>query len=266
MAGNIDKTRPEQLGERAFVGTGVSTIPDILEEQKDLRQMMQDMINEAMSNVVGATVIQDVPDQIEYNFIGGGVTYNEMYEAIDQRTEEMWNTIQYLLNTIQRMDFERRLVDDYLQQQINDLQSGGGQALACTALLGSHQENLSRLASTVIELDTAWPDPHGMFDATAHKITIPINGLYWVSGIINWNCTETGKWYYLRLDKNGSGPHLRDVIVPDVTGSYWSHDGRLLPLTAGDYLQLSAWPLTTADTADVLNTGTRLSVFLVEKT
>ena len=53
MQDNIDKTRPEQLGERTFVGTGVGTIPDIMEEQKDLRQMIQDMINEALKAIKG---------------------------------------------------------------------------------------------------------------------------------------------------------------------------------------------------------------------
>lgn len=126
MADNLDKTRPEQLGERAFVGTGVGTFPDILEEQKDLRQMMQEMINEALSTVVGATVIQDVPDQITYNFFGGGITRNELAQVVAAIQDEYDERLDSLKSLVYHLYYQLKNEIKDLQQQINDLQSGTG--------------------------------------------------------------------------------------------------------------------------------------------
>ena len=128
MADSIDKTRPEFEGIRSFVGTGVSTIDDVLEEQKDLRQMVQDMINEALSNVVGATIIS-APDQLTYNFVGGGVSQSELnllreefQSTILELSRDLWNYVAWVRNQL-----GRQLIN--LQQQIRDLQAGGGQGV-----------------------------------------------------------------------------------------------------------------------------------------
>ncbi len=127
MPGNIDKTRSERTGLLTFTGSGVDTIPDVMEENIDLRQQMQDMINEALANVTGATILQDVPDQITYNFSGGGVDMNALQGLIESM---IWDVISPDLDMIYLMlqNIQARTVarDNFIQNQINNLESGGG--------------------------------------------------------------------------------------------------------------------------------------------
>ncbi len=127
MADNIDKTRPERLGERSFMGTGVGTIPDVMEENKDLRRQIQDMINEALANVVGATVIQDVPDQIDYNFFGGGIDINTLLSLIESM---IWDIIGPELDniylTLRNMQSNIVEQDNRIWEHIRNLESGTG--------------------------------------------------------------------------------------------------------------------------------------------
>ena len=123
----FDKTRSEKEGEVAFVGTGVGTFPQIMEEQKDLRQQIQDMINEALSNVVGATPLSE-PDQISnvVNVIGGGVTQSELNNAISLLWQDLAGWLRAFLTEFRRYQWNtgQRLIN--LQNQINNLQSGTG--------------------------------------------------------------------------------------------------------------------------------------------
>ncbi len=274
MGDSLDKTRPEFEGIRSFVGTGVGTFPDILEEQKDLRQMMQEMINEAMSTVVGATVIQDVPDQIEYNFFGGGITRNELNEVLGDVYDTIYAAYQHLwdhLSTAMNLMFNR--VND-LQQQINDLQSGTGSGVACSAYLSSHQNDIVNTTETVIELDAAVTDAFSMFDSTSHRITIPITGTYLVTASIRWFCSVKTdpalpvETYQMWVRKNGSASLLYELLYPSFAKQYYQRASEYANFVEGDYLELAGFHTAGDNTPDILGNPsyTFLTVQLVKRT
>ncbi len=179
MPDNIDKTRIERIGERSFTGSGVDTIPDIMEENIDLRQQIQDMINEALANVTGAVTIQDVPDQITYQFGGGGVSQAELNAAISNMMDLVRDELVELYNSILNLNRQLRETVRDTQNQINNLESGTGSVpkVLCRMYLSGNQA-VGDGNETLVEFDTSNYDPQSVFNATTHKVTIPSDGYY----------------------------------------------------------------------------------------
>lgn len=122
MPAKIDKTRSERTGEVSFTGTGVGTLPDVMEENIDLRQMMQEMINDALAGVSGAVQVRGVPDQTMYLFGGGGVTQRQLDELYDDLQMQI-----YWIHFAIKNDRRRyNMLLAGLQYQIDNLKSGSG--------------------------------------------------------------------------------------------------------------------------------------------
>ncbi len=181
MPDNIDKTRIERIGDRSFSCSGVDTIPDVMEENIDLRQQIQDMINEALANVTGAVVIQDVPDQITYQFGGGGVTQAQLDAAMSNVFSEMNNLFTTIMKQMWRQF--RRIGSRFIsiENQINNLQSGTGATKGHA--LGRHSGGVTipHNTETIIPINNSSSNPHGWLDTSSGIFTVPYTGLYFVS-------------------------------------------------------------------------------------
>lgn len=213
MPDNIDKTRIERIGDRSFSCSGVDTIPDVMEENIDLRQQIQDMINEALANVTGAVVIQDVPDQITYQFGGGGISeaqfnvaISEVYDWINWMADSLRTQIQVLFNA------QRRAVTN-LQNQINNLESGTGSVpkILCRAYLSGNQV-LADANEYLVQLDTESYDPQSVFDTTNHWITIPSDGYYMFTSQLYFESTVASSRHKSIIALESGGANIVSTI------------------------------------------------------
>ncbi len=258
MPDNIDKTRIERIGDRSFSCSGVDTIPDVMEENIDLRQQIQDMINEALANVTGAVVIQDVPDQITYQFGGGGITQAQLDAAISMVLGEMNDLFSIIMEQMWRQF--RRIGSRFIsvENQINNLESGSETDITSLAEMSAAQLDLESGVPTLIQFDSPVYDPDSMHDDSNYTITVPKDGTYLVCAAVLFQNCIVNKVYQLRVQKNGGNIVYFSRILPDSAPST-TIDVRIikvLRLSEGDVLRVYAVHGAGVDTVDLASSTT----------
>lgn len=180
MVAKIDKLRPPTEGLMSFVGTGVATIPDRLEDREDIRAIIHEEV-------------EDIRVEIEV----GPVQYSYLFASIkkiDQYIYELW-------------------------QVINNLEAAGVSyaPVLCRAYLSGEQE-LADSNEYLIELDTESYDPQSVFDTANNRIVIPSDGYYLVVFQIYFSTTVAESRHKGIIGIGGAGSNLVSTISYSETG------------------------------------------------
>ncbi len=223
MAGKIDKLRSPAEGLMSFVGTGVTTIPDRLEDREEIRAIIYEEVEDIRVEIEAG------PEQYSYFFAS--------INKIDQYITELW-------------------------QEINNLQSGTGRDDPfCRVHLGSNQLNIPDNQETTVEFDETTiaaqsVDTHGMWDANNYKMIIPRDGIYQISYGLEMVAVVVDKLYVVRVYHNVNGAVLEDYYVPPMfTSTHTMKHTDFYPLLEGDELHLVIEPLSTGASDTDLKSG-----------
>ncbi len=262
MPDNIDKTRIERTGLRTFTGSGVDTIPDVMEENIDLRQQIQDWINEALSNVTGATVIQDVPDQLTYQFGGGGASQSQLNNAITQLGGDIRSMMAALIKDLMRSFLKISAEIQQLRMRINNLQSGENAVGHGCSLRTSGTQTIPNgfVKTKLINLSVVQYDTDQLYDSGNSQIIVTSPGLYFTSALVNFGGSEESKSHAMVVDLNGANKLTAQLYSIIFTGGDVIHQlgtNDVLPLSAGDVLSVHVFQGTTGN---IEATNARLTV------
>ena len=125
----------------------------------------------------------------------------------------------------------------------------------CCASLGTNQLNIVNTTDTLIDLDTVVDDIQGEFNTSTHRFTTTEAGKYLVVGNIIWveNTLVADKTIYTRIRKNGSliVHAINQIAVNASANPISSTATAILDLSAGDYVELSAFHTMGVNTPDI---------------
>ena len=201
MAGKIDKLRTPVEGLLSFVGTGVATIPDRLEDREDVRALIHEEV-------------EDIRVEIE----AGPEQYSYLFASIKKVEEHITNLYQEINNfTV----VSRIVCLAYLDTTMQNIDSG--------------------LTGIDVLLDTAFYDPQSMFNASTNRIIVPEDGRYLVTFCVVFANIIANESYFGKIRSDGvSGDPYHITWTSDNSGSGMVYVKRtvLLDLSAGDYIKL----------------------------
>jgi len=268
MPGNIDKTRPERTGEMSFTGTGVGTIPDLMEEQKDPQQQMLDMLSDIMSALFGggafsaslesmigdiiSTYSGNLGGQWNYHFAGGGggggggITMEELLSILEEWKLDIYDEItEAVVRMYNILNTRMRNLFNSLQKQIDNLESGmGAVGPACSLKETGSQVIPNGFAKTKLTGLTAIYDTANMYDAGNSQMIARSTGYYMILAEVDFGGTDASKTHAISVNVNSNNQitsQLASIImgVGDVLHELRAAD--IILLNEGDIIALYVW-------------------------
>jgi len=125
----------------------------------------------------------------------------------------------------------------------------------CSAYLSADQTNIVNTTDTLVNLNTVNYDTLSEFNTSTHRFTATEAGKYLVVGNITWveNTLVADKAIYTRIRKNGSAivNAINQIAVNASASPISSTATAILDLSAGDYVELSAFHTMGVNTPDI---------------
>ncbi len=205
MAKKIDKTRSEQEGTVAFIGTGVGIETPVTQEDDDLTEKIRAIVAEMLSNL--STEGEEVV----------GETVQNINTLILTKNEEILNEITEIWNSINNFS--------------------GALNVVCYAYMYSALTNIDSGVQVTVELDRTLYDPLGMLNVSTHRVIIPQDGRYLVTFCVAFFNTVEAT-YQAAVQSNAIAGTIFDSRWNPGGDDATPRATFLLDLTAGDYLEL----------------------------
>ncbi len=231
MAKKIDKTRAEQEGTVAFIGTGVGIETPVTQEDDDLTEKIRAIVAEMLSNI--STESEEIV----------GETVQNINTLILTKNEEILNEITQIWNSIY------------------NLESGSGGGVGCSLRTSGSQTIPNAFVQTKMTLlSSVQYDTGEMYDDGNSQIIIPSQGVYLVVAQVNFGASEESKSHALEVlvgEVPKIGGQLYSIIF---TGGAVIHQlgcVDVLELDANDVVSLH---VRQATTGNISATAGRLTV------
>jgi hypothetical protein len=134
----------------------------------------------------------------------------------------------------------------------------------CRAYLTAQQNNLTDTAANKINLNGEQYDVGGDFDVANYRFVAPVTGYYQVNAGISLTNVIADKSYYATIQVNGSA-YAQAVAHASLIATMIITVSDVVPVTAGQYVELYCTPYCGASTVDVYPGGgfTYMSIHLL---